>query len=53
MEKSPEEKLDYNPYFIHSIDPIHLNFVQNTDGFKILVCHLFYQTSKERGNALP
>ena len=33
MEKSPEEKMNSNPFFIHSTDHIHLNFGQNTDGF--------------------
>jgi len=53
MEKPQEVKVNSNPYFIHSTEPIPLNFGQNTDGFEILVCHLFYQTSTERGNGLP
>jgi hypothetical protein len=28
-------------YFIHSTDPIHLNFGQNTDGFEILAAISF------------
>ena len=52
MEKFQEEKVHSNPYFTHSIDPTLLSFGLNTDGFEILVCHLFYQTSTERGNGL-
>ena len=52
MEKSQEEKMNFSPFFIHSIDPTLLSFGLNTDGFEILVCHLFYQTSTERGNGL-
>jgi len=53
MEKSQEVKVNSNPYFIHSIDPTPSNFGQNTDGFKILACHLFYRISTKRENGLP
>jgi hypothetical protein len=53
MEKFQEEKVHSNPYFTHSIDPTRINFGQNSDGFEILVFHLFYQTSTERVNGLP
>ena len=43
MEKSQEEKTNFNPFFIHSTEPIHINFGRNTDGFEILACHLFYR----------
>ena len=45
--------MNSNPFFFHSIDPTRLNFGQNTDGFEILVFHLFYQTLTERVNGLP
>ena len=52
MEKSQEEKMNYSPFFIHSIDPTQLNFGQNSDGFKILACNLFYRPSTKRENGL-
>ena len=53
MEKHLEEKMNSPPFFIRSIDPTHLNFGQNSDGFEILVFHLFYRSSTERVNGLP
>ena len=53
MEKPQEVKMNSNTYFIHSTEPIPLNFGQNTDGFKILACHLVYRPSTKRGNGLP
>jgi hypothetical protein len=52
MEKSPAEKMNFKPFFIHSIAPIPLNFGQNTDGFGILASNLFYRSSTKRGNGL-
>lgn len=43
MVKFREEKMNYCPFFIHSIDPTPLDFGQNSDGFKILVFPLFYR----------
>ena len=53
MEKPQEVKVNSNPYFIHSTDPTLLKFGQNSDGFEILVCNLFYRASTKRGNCLP
>ena len=54
MEKPQEVKVNSNPYFIHSTEPTPLNFGQNSDGFEILVCHLFCRslTKKENGSPL-
>jgi len=53
MEKSLVEKKHSNPYSIHLTDPIHISFGQNSDGFEILVCNLFYRPSTKRENGLP
>ena len=53
MEKPQAEKVNSNPFFIHSTDPIPLNFCQNSDGFEILVFHLFYRPSTKKENGLP
>ena len=44
--------MNYSPFFIHSIDPTPLKFGPNSDGFEILVCHLFCRplTKKENGS---
>ena len=53
MEKPQEVKVNSNPYFIHSTEPIPLNFCQNTDGFEILVCPVSYRPSTKKENGLP
>ena len=53
MEKSPEEKMNSNPYFIHSTDPTLLKFGQNSDGFETLVCNLFCRPLTKKENGLP
>jgi hypothetical protein len=53
MEKSQEGKMNFSLYFFHSIDPIPLKFGQSSDGFKILVCNLFYHSSAKREIGLP
>jgi hypothetical protein len=53
MEKSPAEKMNFSPFFIHSIEPTHLNFGPNSDGFEILFCHLFFRPLTKIENGLP
>jgi hypothetical protein len=48
MEKPQVGKENSLPYFIHSTEAIPLNFGQNSDGFKILACHLFYRPTTKR-----
>lgn len=52
MEKSQAVKMNSNPYFIRSINPIHLSFAPNSDGFEILVYNLSYRISTKRENGL-
>ena len=35
--------MNSNLFFIHSTEPIQINFGRNTDGLEILDCHLFYR----------
>ena len=53
MEKPQVEKMNSDPFFIHSTDPTPLSFGQNSDGFEILVCPVSYRPSRKRGNGLP
>ena len=40
----PGEKNELQPhFFIHSTEPIQINFGQNTDGLETLDCHPFYR----------
>jgi len=53
MVKPQEGKMNSLACFTHSIDPTRINFGQNSDGFEILVFHVFYRSSTERVNGLP
>ena len=53
MEKPQVEKMNSDPFFIHSTDPTPLSFGQNSDGFEILVFHLFYRPLTKKENGLP
>ena len=35
--------MNSNHFFIHSTEPIQINFGQNTDGLETLDCHPFYR----------
>jgi len=53
MEKPQEGKMNSFPFFIHFNDPTPLSFGQNSDGFEILVFHLFYRPLTKKENGLP
>jgi hypothetical protein len=52
MEKSQVAKVSSNPFFIHSTDPIHLSFGQDTDGLEILASSRRYRPLTKEKNGL-